>query len=296
MESDGPQQCEGMAALLASCAFVSSEVLTQFGDLETGWVRADRFVLNEALVDEYLEYEGSFSRNTDLKTCAAAMMVDYCYVFTLATVPMFVRFGILPDLSLQNYAMRFHIVPLKHDDKTVLVRRAHVRFLTQRSWTDRVEYADFAIQLPDHDGLCDHYRMGIEDHMMPLVDHLYRRTSLSRSALWRLVADAVAGRFLEIGRELGCEDRARNSAMKILKRSGSPLNNRQLHYFDLTLCDDQNRELFSRTFRSRGGCCRYYMTSGGELCETCVLQKPEIRDTRLLSAMRERYDAGHRNP
>lgn len=292
--SHTPPAVDPISAVLSQCSAVHPEVQIDIGAVEHGWIRSDALVLDDAAVDEYLDYEGSFHPDTDRKTCAAAMMVDYCYVFTLATVPLFLRFGLTPDLSLRNCALKFHIVLFEHDGQTVPIRRAHVRFLSHEFVTDRAGYDDRILRLRDTQALCDRYRAGIEAHMEPLVRQLVRRTGLSRSALWRLVADAVAGRFLEVGRDLGCLETATKAAMMIVKQHGSPLHNRQLHYFDLTLRDDRKRELLSWTFRSRGGCCRYYTTPGGELCETCVLQEPVVRDERLLRAMREKYDLGLR--
>jgi hypothetical protein len=77
--------------------------------------------------------------------------------------------------------------------------------------------------------------------------------------------------------------------MTVLKYPGSPLYNRQLHFFDLTLRDERQRELLTWTFRARGGCCRYYTVEDGTLCETCVLKKPADRNAELLRVMRLRY-------
>lgn len=128
--------------------------------------------------------------------------------------------------------------------------------------------------------------MAIEQHLSPLIDILFKKTGLARSALWRLVADAIAGRWLEVGRQLSCLDRARDEAMRVVKHAGSPLYNKQLHFFDLTLHNDNGRPIGSWTFRARGGCCRYYTVVESALCSTCVLQKRHIRDAELLETMR----------
>ncbi|MEO9340300.1 ferric iron reductase [Mesorhizobium sp. SB112] len=273
------------------------EVRTESRKLEPGWITAEAFFAADAAIDEYLDYEGSFHAGADRRTCAASMMIDYCYVFSMATVPLFVGFGIVPELTPQHYAMRFYIAPQEHDGRTFQIRRAHVRFLSRAFWTDKKVSAAHpdARGLPNRDALCDLYRHSVEDHVRPLIDKLASRTGLSRNALWRLVSDAVAGRFLDAGRRLGCLEEAKAMAMTILKQSGSPLNNRQLHYFDLTLRDDGERELISWAFRARGGCCRYYTVEGGELCDTCVLKKPEERDAELLEIMRHRFAAAAGN-
>jgi len=278
-------------AALAKQSQMWPEVSTAFGGLEPDWVTAAAFFANDAAIDEYLDYEGAFHTGVDRKTCAAAMMVDYCYILSMATVPLFVGFGIVPELSPDRFAMRFYAAPMEHDGRTFDVRRAHTRFLSRTFWTDRVECAADPGMRPlvDRGGLCDLYRRAIEDHVRPLVEKLADRTGLSRNALWRLVGDAIAGRFLDAGRRFGCLEDAKAAAMTILKWRGSPLNNRQLHFFDLTLRDNEDHELMSWTFRARGGCCRHYTVEGGELCETCVLKKPEERNLELLELMRQRF-------
>ena len=71
---------------------------------------------------------------------------------------------------------------------------------------------------------------------------------------------------------------------------GSPLANRQMHYFDIVIRDpaDSDRILASRSFRSRGGCCRYYTSREGKLCTTCVLLDPADRDRNLEAKLRFR--------
>lgn len=108
--------------------------------------------------------------------------------------------------------------------------------------------------------------------------------------MWRLVGDSVSAVFLETGRTLGCEERAMTEALVVLKQPGSPLANRQMHYFDIVIRapDDPGRVLARRTFRSRGGCCRYYTSREGRLCTTCVLLDPRERDRNLEAALRAR--------
>lgn len=290
----GDLSADPLAEALAAQSRLWPEVRTEAGEPEPGWITAEAFIADDAAIDEYLDYEGSFHAGTDRRTCAASMMIDYCYVLSMATVPLFAGFGIVPELRPQHYAMRFYTAPQEHDGRTFQIRRAHVRFLSRAFWTDRDVIAPHpdARGLPDRDALCGLYRRSVEDHVRPLIGKLAGRTGLSPNALWRLVGDALAGRFLDAGRRLGCLDEAKAAAMTILKQPGSPLNNRQLHYFDLTLRDEEERELASWTFRARGGCCRYYRVEGGELCETCVLKKPEKRDAELLELMRQRFAAG----
>lgn len=282
-----------LAEALAARSRMWPEVRTDIGEPEAGWVTAEAFFADDAAIEDYLDYVRSLHARADRKTCAASMIIDHCNTFALATVPLLAGFGIVPDASPRHYAMKFHIAPEEHDGRVFQTRKAHIRFLSRTFSTDREASAAHpdARLLPDRDALCDLYRRVIEDHLRPLVGTLAGKTGLSRSALWRLVGDAVAGRFLDAGRRFGCLDEAKASALTILKQPGSPLNNRQLHFFDLTLRDADERELISWDFRARGGCCRYYTVKPDDLCDTCVLKKPEQRDADLLEMMRDRYTA-----
>jgi len=279
-------------AALATQSEMWPEVRTELGELQPRWITAEALFANAAAIDEYLDYEGSFRTGTDRKTCAAAMMVDYCYIFSIATVPLFVGFGMVPDLSPSLFALQFYTGSMKHDGQTFEVRRAHVRYLPAAFSFGREGYVHGlgADMLPDG-GLCDLYRRAVEMHFEPLVKQLRAATGLSRNALWRLVADGIAGCFLDAGTRFDRLAQAKVSAMTVLKQPGSPLNNRQLHYFDLTIADDGQNKI-SHTFRSRGGCCRYYTVEDGELCSTCVLKPPTARDEELRAAMRRHFGLG----
>lgn len=267
------------------------EVRVELGEKEPDWITAEAFFSNDAEIEDYLRYKGSLRNGGDRKTCAATMMLDYGNTFSIATVYLLVGFGVVPNLDPRLFAMKFHTEAREHDDTTHGIRRAHVRFLSSDFWTDNAESAAHTDKrgLLEHDGLFDLYRRSVEDHFAPLVEALFRKTGLGRGALWRLVGDSIAGHFLEAGRRFGRFEAAKASAMTILKQPGSPLNNRQLHYFELTLRDAQDQELISWTFRGRGGCCRFYKVAEGTLCETCVLKNSEERDADLLEIMRRRF-------
>ncbi|WP_442580070.1 hypothetical protein ACSBOB_32145 [Mesorhizobium sp. ASY16-5R] len=81
---------------LAAQSGMWPEVRIEFGDLEPGWITAERLFASDTAIDEYLDYQGSFHRCADRKTCAAAMVVDYCYIFSIATVPLFAGLGSSP--------------------------------------------------------------------------------------------------------------------------------------------------------------------------------------------------------
>lgn len=276
-----------LRSALASQAALWPEISVELGGLEPGWITAEAFFASDIMIEEFLDYEGSFNEGTDRKACGALMMTDYAYVFSLATVPAFLGFGMLPDLSPSRLALQFHTTRDEHDGHTHEVRRAHVRYLSGDFRTSRQDHAVHtdARALMTDDEIADAFCNSVQAHFEPLIDQLHARTRLPRTAFWRLVADALAGWFIEAGRRLGCVEVAKASAMAVVKRQGSPLNNRQLHYFDLSVCDRAGMP-FSYTFRARGGCCRFYTVKGGEYCSTCVLKDPGQRDDDLRQAMR----------
>ncbi|MGE7470301.1 (2Fe-2S)-binding protein [Bosea sp. NPDC003192] len=280
-------QVSPLRSALASQAKLWPEIRVELGGLESGWITAEAFFASDTMIEEYLDYEGSFSEGTDRKACGSLMMTDYAYVFALATVPAFLGFGILPDLSPSRFALLFHVTQDEHDGHMREVRRAHVRYLSggfRASRTDHTAHPDARGPMA-HDQIADAFCTAVQAHFEPLIEQLHARTKLSRNAFWRLVADALAGWFIEAGRRLDCQEAAKASAMAVLKRPGSPLNNRQLHYFDLSVRDRAGQP-FSYTFRGRGGCCRFYTVEGGEYCSTCVLKDPRQRDDDLRQAMR----------
>ncbi|MVA38069.1 ferric iron reductase [Agrobacterium vitis] len=262
-------------ALDAQAAYMP-DVRADIGQLGAGWTTAEAFFSDDAALGEFLAFEQSLNEGTDIKTAAALLMTDYGYILAAATVPIFAGFGLIPNLSPACVALSFYTTQEQHEGETHRVRRAHVRFLEESFWQGQL--GDTAAE--------ERFRAGIEGHFRPVIEAIHAHARLSRSALWRLASDAIAGRFLDSGRHFARVEAAKASAMQILKVPGSPLANRQLHYFDLSVLD-KNQQEFSYTFRQRGGCCRFYLVKGGEYCPTCVLKAPAERDEELRLAMRQ---------
>ena len=281
-----------LAQALAARSALWKEPRTELGALEPGWVTAAALFADDAALDDQLDYQGSFDAGVDQKSRAAFLMSDYCAMFAMTAVPPFVGAGLVPDLAASNYALRFYTTTMEHDGHTAEVRRAHVRFLSPAFSTERENHAAHADAkaLCSRPELCEAFRRGVEDHFSPLIEARNRKTRLPRSAMWRLVGDALAAAFLEAGRRYGCLDDAKAMALAVLKQPGSPLKNRQMHFLDIAVHDDAcpDRVLATHTFRARGGCCRYYLIEGRKLCSTCVLQKPATRDRLLQNAIRRR--------
>jgi hypothetical protein len=250
------------------------------GLLEAGWTTAAALFADDDAVEDWLDYEATYVPGLDRKGRAAALITDYSYMFAASTVPLLVGCRLVPDLSPANYALRFEIGPVEHDGEVFLQRRMQVRFLNAACRTDRG-------RLRERSELQAHFRHEVEAHFQPFIETLHGKSRLPRNAFWRLVADSLAALFLDAGQRFARKAEALAEAAAILKVEGSPLNNRQLHYFDIALsaADDPGRILLSRTFRSRGGCCRYYTADPARLCTTCVLKDPAERDRGIVEAM-----------
>lgn len=126
----------------------------------------------------------------------------------------------------------------------------------------------------------------------PLIETLFEMTRLGRNAMWRLVADAIAAGWLNVGKQIGQEDRAMAAAEAIIRFPGSPMANKQTGFIEIVVRDEAEPErvLGCEWFRARGGCCRYYVTeeSAGEYCTTCVLRPAESRDQRLHDYLKDK--------
>ncbi|WP_421404451.1 (2Fe-2S)-binding protein [Agrobacterium fabrum] len=286
-ETAGVSAADSLTEATALQQSMWPEVPCSAGPMLAGWTTSAALFSSPSALEEFLDYEGSFDPGVDLKSRAAFLMSDYCYIFFMATVPLLVGRGVVPDVSPEAVSLQFYTHHGEHDGEPMTVRRAHVRLLSPQIFTDR-DAGPFST-VTDHAGLCERFRIGVEQHFHPLVEALAKRTGFSKNAQWRLVGDAIAGRFLDVGRRFGCLTEAMASAMAIVKVQVSPLNNRQLGYFDLTLHDSALKDPFTYTFRARGGCCRYYTVKGAEKCPTCVLKSNEERDAILLQEMRAHF-------
>lgn len=228
----------------------------------------------------------------DQKARAAYLMTSYAMLLAIPLAGPLAAHGIVPDLSIDTLLLAFRAEGDQPNQKAR--QRVHVRFASSRFWTANADLqpSEGATVLADHARLCDEARRALEDHLHPLVAVLRRKSGLSEGALWRLAGDSIAGDFLEAGRRFCCEQHAKETALAILKRQGSPLANKEMHYFELSLADpaDAGRPVLTRTFRARGGCCRYYTAKEGSLCSTCVLRDPDSRDAILLEGMRKRLE------
>lgn len=252
------------------------------GPIEPGFTPLPALFGAERFLTTMLARQQAATPGLDEMGAAAFFISEYSNLLGILAAVPFLSHDFVPDLSAANCALSAQLPP----DEAPHVR---LRLLKAGGVTDRAPApADASFRLVNHDGLCKALSEVLEAHMAPLIDSLHARTDLPRRAMWRLVGDAVAMRFLEAGQRLGCEAAAKEDVMAALMRPGSPFANRQLHFFDVEIraAAPPREELARRTFRARGGCCRFYTAPGGSLCTSCVLVKPEERRRRIEARMR----------
>ncbi|MGR7922823.1 (2Fe-2S)-binding protein [Zobellella denitrificans] len=251
------------------------------GAADPGWTPAGALMTpGSALLEGWLEHEGSHYPDTDLKTRCAFLLGRYAWYLALPLAGLRLLGGRLPGFGPAQLALKMEEYQWRHQDQEGTAHRLLLRFADGYP-ADAGEETERRL------------RHGLEEHMTPLVSLLHRRCGLPERGLWCLVADSVALAFLHAGQRLGCEARARALALAVLKEPGSPLYNRKTGFVDIVLPDPDHpgREPVRRSFRTRAGCCRYYTTQGGRYCATCVREHPENRDRRLRELVRSQLAA-----
>lgn len=151
-----------------------------------------------------------------------------------------------------------------------------VAFQQERYWwgegtPDAHEYVRYPISIEVGDGPPAH-RETLEAMFEPIIAATMVVSGLSPGAQWRLVADNVASAFLYGGKSLGLAERGMEIATPIIAEGR--LNNGKSGFLEIragAACD---------WFLVRGGCCRYYTTTGGDYCTSCVLRKRDDQVAR----------------
>ncbi len=222
------------------------------------------------VIEWLLDYQNRFADGMDDRVRGAHLISFYSHHLSVAAGAIYLRTGLVPDLRPDRLALRFEpAVPQDRvspvDNRPSDARRLDFHF----EHTLRGE--DPALLF--HDLFAESF--------IPVIDALQGRTGLSRVAQWRLVADGLAGAFLEIGAALGEEERAMAAALAIINRAGSPLSSDAVRYTRIgAICGGVPVE---RLFRLRSGCCLYYRTDGGDFCDVCVLLDDETQKSRLCA-------------
>lgn len=245
-----------------------------------GWRSTAELYADQDWIARQLAYGGKFTPELDAKARAAGFIASHSHSVGWIIARRYLGADAIPMLAPEHVFIRSIFFPWLFSKRLRIRRKLLIKVQANET---------LATGAPDavrHAAL----RAQIERHFTPLIELLHAETALSRQAMWRLVADSVAVAFLTAGKHRKIEERARADAMAVLKQPGSPLNNRQLQFFDIVVRDDAEptRVLARQSYRARGGCCRWYTARPGELCSTCVLKKPVERDAALEARLRRR--------
>lgn len=243
--------------------------VTSQGPCVGDWLAVANLVSDHrSYLGELLAGQEGLPPDADPRTRAAFLLHRYGYYFSIAIAGLYLHAGHCPDLRTDRVGIAFEDGEIGYAGQTYHVHKLLLRLAGAITPVDDVSTL----------------RREIEGHFAPLVACLGEMTRFSSGALWRIVGDAVALAFLEVGKQLGAPDRAKTEALAVLKHPGSPLNNPQFHFLDVSSETPDGRRM-TRTFCARGGCCRYYRVDGGEMCANCVLEQPDRREERLREFM-----------
>lgn len=253
-------------------------VATTFGDGGSDFMPAiAAWEPDTHFVDSLLEYQGRFAAGMDERTRGAHLISFYSHHLAIAAGAIYLLTGLVPALDPGRLAISFK--PCAPTDASgpargtaADMRRLHFGF---RAFAEAP--ADVSLF---HDAFVS--------TLAPAIDAVRIRTGLSAAAQWRLVADGIAGAFLEIGSAIGDEERAMASALAVVNMAGSPLACDVAHYCRIAAV--VGGVPVERTFRLRGGCCLYYRTEGGGFCDVCVLLDQQTQKSRLRAHLERAGD------
>jgi ferric iron reductase protein FhuF len=270
-----------LAQTLTDVALLDENLIASIGPVEPDWFHAAILLdAQSPLLQIVLDRQAANHPHTEARTKASFFIGEYAWYVAASAVGAYLVDKRVPDLSIENVALRFQRYTWHEGDESGEADRIEVRYRSTRCVAlpdDSLAADPDMLTLPDAAALREWMRQALEAHMTPLIDRVSAETRLSRHALWLVVADTCAGLFLHLGKQLGRQDEAMHEGLAFIRASASPMNNPKTGY--ITIESNGHCE----TFRARGGCCRYYTVSetADSYCSTCVLRKPEERDERL---------------
>lgn len=278
-----------LATLITNLARTRKGFRVGIGTAPSGCRTVSDILADATIMDAWLSAQAVFTTDLDRKAQAAYLIIDHSSLVAMGVAAPYLTLRILPEIRPDHVALTFTTGMTTHEGRSVEETEVALHFLSERFATDNQELQAHPCHTP-RGGEClrNTLRSDLEGHFQPVVHLLASLSGLSRSALWRLVADQILAVFLEVGRQIGNEEEARLEALAIIKHPGSPLNNRQTSHFSISVraTDDPSRILSSRTYRARGGCCRFYTSRTGRYCSTCVHRDPIERNRDLENRLR----------
>ena len=207
-----------------------------------------------AELDFWLRTTASIAEGVDAKTAAAYLISIFVWRFDDILASLYLDGAALPHLTAD--VIRVGLFLGTHGRSRDIQFRFHIAAIDGGRPHDR-----------------DGFVRSLIDIHQPLVLALHERTGLSKGALWRLVSDGISGGFLAHGQRSGSVEAAMETARQVL--AAAPFHNSQWTFHRAEAGTG------SAWFRLRGGCCRLYLTEGGDYCTTCVLRRREDQMARL---------------
>ncbi|KQY27126.1 hypothetical protein ASD31_02770 [Rhizobium sp. Root482] len=244
------------------------QVAASIGDALAGLLSARATWNRVESVDAFLDYQTRFAAEMDDRVKGAHLMAFYSHHLAIAAGAILLQTGLVAGLDPDDLAIGWEDAsPASLGVPVDGARRFHFRLSRVLGTGDSA--AAF------HDGFVE--------SLAPVVEALQARTGLSPVAQWRLAGDGIAGAFLELGVAMTETERAMALALAIVEREGSPLASGNLRYERIEAMVDGQPA--AGIFRLRSGCCLYYRTPGGDVCDVCVLLDPETQKSRLRARL-----------
>lgn len=289
------RQPTSLVSLAGSLSKRIDELDLSLGNLTPDWFSfSDLSGQASPVRESLLQYEGEQCPGLDAKGQVAFLVSHSAYYALTAVAALYLAEGVVPSLEPSNLGMRMHEVHWRHGNESGTYQALQLRLASTKCWTYAPRLPIFeANPLTNEKALQDQLSIQIEHLFKPLIKRLHNSHRLSRGAQWRLVADALAMAFLNVGETLEMEEHAKREAMALIRNSARPFYNRQTDYVDIQYDHPATPgKTVTECIRIRGGCCRYYTSTLGTYCNTCVLLKPEEQVVRLKETLRQNALSG----
>lgn len=207
------------------------------------------------------------------ETAASYLLGWYAEGVASAAVPAFVTERRVPDLSPANLSLH------RNDEHWVDRTAVHGVAMAVLPDDPAAGAPDVTV-VDDLDALRRHLSGALLTHLGPVVEAVRQRVRLGLRVRWGLVADSIAGAFLDVGRATGDQLAARDEADAFLAVAAPTLRARPTW---VPLDHGGQCHIFMR----RGACCLAYKTPEHGYCTTCPSTPDEEREQRLRNWLDE---------
>jgi hypothetical protein len=207
------------------------------------------------------------------ETAASYWLGWYADGVAAAAIPTFVAERRVPDLAPANLSLH------RDDGHWVDASAVHGPALTVLP-DDPAAGHPAATVVADVDALRRHLSAALLTHLAPVVEAVRQRVRLGLRVRWGLVADSIAGTFLEVGRGLGDQRAAAAEADAFLAVAAPTLRARP------TWVPLEHRGT-CHVFLRRSACCLAYKTPDSGYCTSCPSTPAEEREQRLRAWLDE---------